>query len=95
MRWWVLKLVFGALFIWPGQLRAYLMKGRTMFSKLFKGGFLSGYKTYILGGLMALQAFASWAVGDTSLQEFLAELPEILGGLGLITLRAGVAKGES
>ena len=43
-----------------------------------------------LGALVALQAVASWAVGDTSLQELWSQVPQILAGLGLITLRAGV-----
>jgi hypothetical protein len=57
------------------------------------GGFLRGYRTYILGGLLALQAVVSWAVGDMSLIELAQQLPEILGGLGLMSLRAGVKRG--
>lgn len=56
------------------------------------GGFLSGYRTYILGGLLAIQAIAQFAVGDLSLSDLLTKAPEILMGLGLMTLRAGVAK---
>ena len=58
--------------------------------KLLSGGFAAGYRTYILGALMALQAIAQFAVGDLSLQDFLGQLPEILMGLGIMTLRAGV-----
>ena len=56
------------------------------------GGFLAGYRTYILGILMAAQAIAGWAVGDMTLVELADKLPEILGGLGLMALRAGVGK---
>jgi hypothetical protein len=59
---------------------------------LLSGGFLSGYRTYILGGLLAVQAVAGWAVGDLSGIDLLNKAPEILGGLGLMSLRAGVAK---
>lgn len=54
---------------------------------LITGGFLKGQRTYILGTLLILQALASWAVGDTTLQGLAAELPEIIAGLGLITAR--------
>ena len=62
---------------------------------MFKGGFLSGKKTYFVAGLMVLTAFINWAVtGETDLAGFLEVLtsPEALNGLGLATLRAGVAK---
>ena len=52
------------------------------------GGFLKGYRTYIMGGLLALQALLSWGLGDTSLAELLNQLPEIFAGLGLMSLRA-------
>ncbi len=61
-----------------------------MLGQIFAGGFARGYRTYILGGILALQAIAQWAVGDASLVELADRLPEILGGLGLMTLRAGV-----
>lgn len=57
------------------------------------GGFFRGYRTYILGGLLALQAIASFAVGDTSLSELLNQLPQVLAGLGLMSLRAGINNG--
>ena len=56
--------------------------------KLFTGGMLKGKRTYILGGMLALQAIAGFLVGDMSLTELITKLPEILGGLGLMTLRA-------
>lgn len=52
--------------------------------------FLRGKKTYILGGLIFLQALVSWLVGDISMVEFFNQLPEMLGGLGFMALRAGV-----
>lgn len=61
---------------------------------LIKGGFLRGKRTYILGWVLVLQAVVSWAVGDASLAELLQQLPEILGGLGLVTLRAGVEENK-
>jgi len=59
-----------------------------MLTDILSGGFLRGKRTYILGGLLALQALASWAVGDMTLAQLLEQLPEILGGLGLMALRA-------
>ena len=62
-----------------------------MFMKLIGGGLLKGQRTYILGGLLAAQAVAGYFVGDMSLPTLMSQLPELLGGLGLITLRAGVS----
>lgn len=62
-----------------------------MLNMILTGGFARGYRTYILGAIIALQAIAQWAVGDATLIELLNRLPEILGGLGLMTLRAGMA----
>ena len=59
-----------------------------LLTSLLTGGFLKGYRTYVLGGALVIQALASWAVGDMSLTAFLTQLPEILGGLGLMALRA-------
>lgn len=64
-----------------------------MLKYIFAGGFLAGSRTYILGFLLAMQAVASWSVGDTTLVALVDQLPEILGGLGLMALRAGV-KGD-
>ncbi len=52
------------------------------------GGFMAGKRTYLLGALVALQALAAFAVGDISLVALATQLPEILGGLGLMALRA-------
>ena len=56
-----------------------------------EGGWLKGYRTYIIGFLLFAQAVVAWLVGDATFMELWARLPEILAGLGLITLRAGVA----
>lgn len=61
-----------------------------MLYSLFTGGFLKGSRTYILGFLLAAQAVAQWAVGDITLTALTEQLPEILGGLGFMTLRASV-----
>lgn len=34
-------------------------------SKFIKGGFLSGYRTYIMSGIGILSALAAYMVGDT------------------------------
>ena len=64
--------------------------GAVMFN-LISGGFLSGYRTYILGGLLAVTALGQWAVGDLSTQQLFDQLPHVLEGLGLMALRKGVA----
>lgn len=66
-----------------------------MLGHILAGGFARGYRTYILGAILALQAVAQWAVGDASLVELINRLPEILGGLGLMTLRAGISNRAS
>lgn len=55
-----------------------------------KGGFLAGYRTYLMGFLVFAQAFVAFAVGDISLADFIAKLPEMAAGLGLMSLRAAV-----
>ena len=67
----------------------------TAFLNLLSGGFLSGYRTYLLGFILALQAFIAFAVGDINLTEFIQQLPEIIGGLGLMALRAGMSSGNT
>jgi hypothetical protein len=52
---------------------------------------MKGKKTYILGGIMFVQALVSFLVGEISMVEFFAEVPELVGGLGLISLRAGIS----
>jgi|APSaa5957512622_1039677.scaffolds.fasta_scaffold456967_2 hypothetical protein len=63
-----------------------------MLVKLITGGFLSGYRTYLLGFVMAAQAFVGWAIGDMALVELVGILPELLAGLGLMSLRASVSR---
>jgi hypothetical protein len=53
---------------------------------LLRGGFAKGYRTQILGGIVALSAFASFAVGDWSIADLIQHLPAIAGGLGLSAL---------
>ena len=57
-----------------------------------EGGWLKGYRTYLIGTAMFAQAVVAWLVGDASFTELWAKLPEILAGLGLITLRGAVTK---
>lgn len=64
-------------------------------TSLLTGGFLAGYRTYIIGWLIVAQAVASWAMGDMTLPALLEQLPELLAGLGLNALRAGVAAKSS
>lgn len=61
-----------------------------MMDKILLGGLLGGYRTYILGGLMVVQALAAWGVGDMTLPGLLTKLPELLAGLGFMTIRAGI-----
>jgi|SRR6516225_447173 hypothetical protein len=58
---------------------------------LLSGGFLKGSRTYILATLLAATGVVKFLTGDESMNDLLASLPEILGGLGLSALRAGVA----
>lgn len=62
-----------------------------MFKEILSGGFLRGRRSYVLGAVMALQALGSWAVGDLSLAGLIEQTPEILGGLSIMTVRAGIA----
>jgi hypothetical protein len=57
---------------------------------LISGGFAAGYRTYLMGGLLALQAIIGWAVGDMTFVHLLQQAPEILAGLGLMSLRASI-----
>ena len=63
-----------------------------LLTKILTGGFLAGYRTYILGFGLAAQGLGSWLAGDITLVQFAGQLPEILGGLGFMSLRAGVSK---
>lgn len=49
---------------------------------------LSGYKTYILGGVAILTAIATYLVGDVALADAIQLV--VTAGLGM-TVRAGVA----
>lgn len=51
---------------------------------------MKGKRTYILGAIMVIQSLFSWILGETSVVQFAAEVPELLGGLGLMTLRASI-----
>ena len=51
------------------------------------GGFLKGYRTYILAGVAALGALASYLVGDADL---VTTITAVATSLGLGTLRASV-----
>ena len=57
---------------------------------LLTGGFAKGYRIQILGLTTALSTIALWAVGDTTLTDWIAKLPVIFGGLGLAALGAKV-----
>lgn len=52
--------------------------------------FLKGKRTYILGALVFAQALYQFITGEITGQMFFEQLPEMLGGLGLMTLRAAV-----
>lgn len=55
---------------------------------------LKGKKTFVIAGLMVLVALLNMITGEMSLVEFAASehLNTLLEGVGLGTLRAGVAK---
>lgn len=53
--------------------------------KLITGGFLAGYRTKILSVLLIIDAIGKFAVGDLGLQELIAQLPQLIVGLGLMT----------
>jgi hypothetical protein len=57
---------------------------------LLTGGFLAGYRTYILGAIAALSALASWTVGDVATGDMLKAVAEACLGIGLMTLRLGM-----
>lgn len=58
------------------------------FPYLLAGGFLKGYRTYILAGVAVITAGASFAVGDINLNELVAILTT---NLSIATTRAAVA----
>jgi len=55
---------------------------------------LKGKKSYIIGGLLVAASIVQVIVGDLSIMEFVQSpaLLELLGGLGLGALRAGISK---
>ena len=55
---------------------------------------LQGKKTYIIAGLMVLTSLVHLVAGDISLAEFITSehVNTLLEGVGLSTLRAGVAQ---
>lgn len=54
---------------------------------LITGGFLKGYRTYILAGIGAAAALAAYAVGDADL---VTTINALAVALGLGTIRASV-----
>jgi hypothetical protein len=58
---------------------------------LLTGGFLAGYRTYILSGLAALTAVAYWSIGEQTTAATLQALWELFASGGLAALRAGFA----
>lgn len=58
---------------------------------LLTGGFLRGYRTYILSGLAVITAVAYWSVGDQSTTDTLRALWELFASGALASLRAGLA----
>ena len=63
-----------------------------MFTKL--EALLKGRKTYIVAALLVIISVLDVATGDMTVSELLSDdnLLVLLNGLGLATLRAGVAK---
>jgi hypothetical protein len=61
-----------------------------LFASLLTGGFLKGYRTYLLGFALAGTGLAQYLAGGMTLADLLDKLPDILGGLGLASLRSGV-----
>jgi len=57
---------------------------------LLSGGFLKGYRTYLLGGILIAEAVVSYAVGDITLTALYEQLPMLTAGLGLWTARVAV-----
>ncbi len=59
-----------------------------------KGGFLSGYKTYLVALAMVLDAFIRWAAdGEITLGQFVDVLTsqQVMLAAGLVALRHGIA----
>ena len=60
-----------------------------MLGYILSGGFLAGYRTYLMAGLAVLTALVAYADGDVDLPH---TVTNVIMGLGLGTLRAGVGK---
>jgi hypothetical protein len=52
------------------------------------GGFMKGYRTYVLAGAGAVTVIAQWAVGDMSFNSAADHLWQLITSAGLATLRA-------
>ena len=59
-----------------------------MIKYLLTGGFLKGYRSYIIGTILILQAVGAWAAGDVGFMTLMEQLPEILMGMGIMTAKA-------
>jgi len=59
---------------------------------LLTGGFLQGYRTYVVAIITLLWAVSDYALGNIGLIELIESdrMYHALTGLGLMTLRAGV-----
>jgi len=53
-----------------------------------KGGFLSGYKTYVMAALAVIGAAAAWAMGEMTLADAIQQA--WAGGVAA-TIRAGIS----
>ena len=65
-----------------------MSKTFNMITYLLSGGFLKGYRSYIIGTILVVQAVSAWAMGDMGLMALLDKLPEILMGMGIMTAKA-------
>ena len=63
---------------------------------MFKGGFLSGKKAYIMAVIIALNGFVDWALhGQLDLAGFITLLgtdPHIQAAASLVAVRLGISK---
>jgi hypothetical protein len=59
-----------------------------MFNYIFAGGFLAGYRTYILSAVAVVTVASQYVLGDIGLATFIEQAAL---ALGLSTVRAGAA----
>ncbi len=60
-----------------------------MFMHILTGGFLAGYRTYVLASLLLLNVAASYLMGDIGLVEAIRDnWEQIAIGFGLLTAAA-------